>query len=217
MKKLIFMLVIGVALVTGVLTLTWMPLEASAEFKEGKDYRRLSTPVPTATGDKIEVVEIFWYGCPHCFHLESKINGWVTNKPENVAFMRLPADLGRQVGRTHARAFYTAEALGVLDKIHEPLMQAIHVKKQPLNTKAQLAQFFAEQGVDKKDFEEAFNSFQVDTEVRRSQKLVRSYRVGSVPTIVVNGKYIVDSALAGSPDKIFEVVNYLIDKEAGTS
>lgn len=186
---------------------------AETQFQEGTHYQRLNTTVPTSSDDKVEVVEAFWYGCGHCYNLEPAIETWVANKPEHVVFSRLPTVLGRS-WEPHARAYHTAEVLGVLDKIHQPLLEAIHKDKRRLMNEDQLAEFFAEQGVDKDAFRKAFNSFAVETRLKRSQDLVKRYRLRSVPTIVVNGKYVTDTSMAGSGQKLFEVVNYLVEKEA---
>ncbi len=187
----------------------------AAEFEEGKHYLRLAEPVPTAAPDKIEVVELFWYGCPHCYSLEPRIEAWQQSKPDNVAFVRIPAVLGGRNWKLGARAFYTAEVLGVLEKTHGALFAAIHKDKRTIGNKQQLAEFFAEQGVDKDQFFKAYDSFAVETELRRSRKLVRRYRISGVPAIIVNGKYMVTVSSAGSPDKVFELVDFLVQKEGG--
>ncbi len=199
------------------LILSWLPMIACAEehsdFQEDTDYRRLETPVSTATDDKVEVVEAFWYGCGHCYRLEPVIEEWLKNKPDNVEFVRIPAVLGSN-WEPHARAYYTAEVLGVLDNIHKPLMDAIHLQKRSLFNENQLAEFFAEHGVDKKAFFKAYNSFEVETRLQRSQQLIRRYRIQGVPAIIVNGKYVTNGTMAGSVPRMFEVVNYLVEKES---
>jgi thiol:disulfide interchange protein DsbA len=193
--------------------LLWLPCAAMAEaFQEGKDYLRLASPVPTATPNKVEVLELFWYGCPHCYSLESEVNRWLSRKPQNVEFVRLPAVLGRH-WELGARTYFTAETLGVLDKVHEPFFRAIHERRRTFANKEQLAGFFAEQGVDEKAFLEAFDSFAVETKLRRSQELVRRYRVDGVPAVIINGKYIITTSSAGSAAKVFEIVDFLVGKE----
>lgn len=185
---------------------------AASPFEEGTHYQRLSTPVPTSSNDRVEVVEAFWYGCGHCYSLEPALEKWVADKPDNIAFVRLPAVLGSS-WEPHARAYYTAEALGVLDKIHQPLLDAIHVEDRRLANEKQLAEFFAEQGVDKETFRKAYNSFTVETRLRRSQELVKRYKLRAVPTIIINGKYVTNTTMAGSGQKLFEVMDYLVEKE----
>lgn len=179
---------------------------ADPAFQEGKDYVRLPTPAPTATPDKIEVIEMFWYGCPHCYDLEPIAQEWLKRKPENVIFTRIPVAFGK-TWESGARAYYAAEALGVLDKIHQPLFDAFHQHK--LNNEDQLAAFFAEYGVDQEAFRKAYKSFQTETQLRRGNQLAQRYGVRGVPAVIVNGKYDVRSP------RIFEVVDFLITKESG--
>lgn len=199
--------------------LLWLPLagaEDNAPFKEGVHYQRLNNPVPTSAGDKIEVVEAFWYGCPHCYSLEPMIEEWLKRQPDNVAFVRIPAVLGRN-WEPHARAYYVAKELAILDKIHKPLFAAIHAQKRPLGSEQQLADFFAEQGVDKDAFRKAYESFAVaKVELPRSQKLIQSYGINGVPAFIVNGKYLTSGSMAGSHEKLFEVLDFLIAKESKT-
>lgn len=201
-------------LIPWTLVLLWPFLmgQAVADLQEGSDYRRLASPVPTSVQDKIEVVELFWYGCPHCYSLEPAVEEWVENKPDNAAFVRIPAVLNRN-WELDARVFHTAESLGVLDKIHRPYFEAIHKDRRRMTNEAQVAEFFAEQGVDKEDFHKAFNSFDVETRLRRSQQLVQRYRISGVPSFIVNGKYEVSPSMAGSQTRIFEIINSLVEKE----
>jgi thiol:disulfide interchange protein DsbA len=192
------------------LTLLCFPLltvNAQELYKEGVHYELLPEPVATSTDDKIEVVELFWYGCPHCFKLEPQVESWLKNKPENVEFVRIPAVLGRhwEIG---ARAYYTAEELGILEQTHQAMFDAIHVQNRPMADEQQLAEFFAEHGVDQAAFEKAFKSFNVQAKFSRAQELVRRYRIRGVPSLIVNGKYKASS---------FDVVDYLISKENDSS
>lgn len=193
----------------------WLPVAVhAAEFQEGTHYQRLSSPVPTAADDKVEVVEVFWYGCPHCYRLEPEIETWLENKPDNVAFIRLPHTLGRRIGELHARAYYVAEILGVLDRIHKPLFDAIHAEGRAINTPEQLAEFFIEHGVDREAFDKTFDSFELHAKFNRGQQLMKQYRITGVPAMVVDGKYVTNATLAGSEEKIFEVIDYLVGKES---
>jgi thiol:disulfide interchange protein DsbA len=133
--------------------------------------------------------------------------------PSNAEFVRVPATLNRG-WQVHARAYYTAEALGKLDEIHEGLFKAINVDRNPLNTEDQLVGFFAGYGVTEEEFTEAFNSFAVQTKLRRADSLVRRYRITGVPAMVVNGKYVTGADMAGGIPQLFEVVEFLIDKES---
>lgn len=182
-------------------------------FDEGIEYSKLATPQPTETGSKIEVLELFWYGCPHCFQLEPTLNKWLEHRPANVAFRRMPAILGPH-WEPQARAYYAAELLGVLDKMHEPLFDAMHVKKKKLADENELAELFAEQGVSKNAFLKAYRSFTVDTKVRRAVEMGKRYGVDGVPAFIVNGKYRTSANQTAGYDKLFEVIDALVVMES---
>ncbi len=202
------------AWVLGLLFVIATPLWA-AGIDEGIEYKTVSPRVDNQIDDKkVEVVELFWYGCPHCFHFEPLLDQWIKNKPRNVNFVRIPAVFNPS-WRLHAQAFYTAKVLGVLDKIHQPLFDAIHIKGQRMASADELADFFARHGVKKKAFFDAFNSFAVDADVRRAEDLTQRYGIDGVPSLIVDGKYRTSASLAGSNEKMLEVVNYLIAKEQG--
>ena len=180
---------------------------AAPAFEEGKDYVRLPTPVPPATADKIEVVEFFSYTCPHCYDLDPTVRDWLKRKPENVTFTRIAVAFGAN-WEPSARAYYAAEVLGVLDKVHQPLFDAIHREKRKLGNEDELAAFFAEHGVDPEAFRKAYSSFQTETQVRRGNQLAQRYGVRGVPAVIVNGQYDVRSP------RTFEVVDFLITRPA---
>ena len=180
---------------------------APPPFEEGKDYVRLSTPVSPATPDKPEVVEFFSYTCPHCYDLEPTARQWLKRKPENVTFTRIAVAFGAN-WEPSARAYYAAETLGVLDKLHQPLFDAIHREKRKLGSEDELAAFFAEHGVAPEAFRKAYSSFQTETQLRRGNQLAQRYGVHGVPAVIVNGQYDVRSP------RLFEVVDFLIAKPA---
>ena len=179
---------------------------ADPPFQEGKDYVQLPTPVAPETSDKVEVIEMFWYGCPHCHDLEPSVQEWLKRKPDNVEFTRIPVAFGAS-WEPGARAYYAAEALGVLDKVHQPLFDAYHQRRK-LSNEDELAAFFAEHGVDQEAFRKAYQSFQTETQLRRGNQLAQRFGVRGVPAVIVNGKYDVRSP------RMFEVVDFLIAKEA---
>jgi thiol:disulfide interchange protein DsbA len=185
---------------------------AAAEELTG-GYETLDTPQPTQNPDKVEVIEFFWYGCPHCYDFEPILESWVKKLPANVDFIRQPAAFS-DLWAKHAKAFYVAQALGVLDQVHADLFDALQNKHQKLESEEQLAAFFTAHGVKEADFHEAFNSFLVDTKVRQAAVTPARYGVTGVPVLIVNGKYKVDGKSAGSHEKMIEVVNQLIKKEA---
>ncbi len=198
------------------MALVLLALPVFAEFKEGTEYQLLATPQPTSSGDKIEVLELFWYGCPHCYHLEADLNVWLKHKPDDVAFVRVPAVLGPP-WELLARGYYTADLLGVLDKIHEPLFDRIHKERKPISNASELKAFFLEQGIPEADFDKTFNSFAVITKTNRAKEARNMYGLTGVPTIVVNGKYRTTATLAGSNEKMLQVVDFLVAKERAAS
>ncbi len=188
-------------------------LAQAAEFQEGRNYTRIVPAQPTESKGKIEVVELFWYGCPHCHRFQPYLERWAKQLPADVEYRRMPATLAEH-WIIHARAFYTAEALGVLDKIHKPLFDAIHAQKRRLDTEERLMEFFAEQGVSNDDFKKTFNSFSVETKVRRAKEMSRRYMTEATPSVVINGKYILNSGqVEGNFNTMIKAMDFLIDKE----
>lgn len=194
------------------LVMALMALPVLAEFKAGTDYQVLATPQPTADSARVEVLELFWYGCPHCYHLEPELSAWLQHKPDDVAFVRMPAILGPS-WELLARAYYTAELLGVLDQIHRPLFDHLHKDHQRINSTAGLKAFFVGQGVSAADFDKTFNSFAVVTMTNRAKEAHNLYGITGVPTIVVNGKYRTTAGIAGGNERMLQVVDFLVAKE----
>jgi thiol:disulfide interchange protein DsbA len=188
------------------------PATATESFDEGIEYQLIVPPQPTSTPDKVEVVEMFWYGCPHCFHLEPEMKDWLKHKPENVEFVRIPAILNPEWA-IHARTYYAAEVLGVLDKIHDPLFNALHVERQRLFDLDSIAAFFAKHGVPEEDFRKAYHSFAVEVKLRRAQRLTRAYGINGVPAMIINGKYRTDATLGNGTQGMFRVVDFLVAQE----
>jgi len=197
------------------LLLTFLPLfTQAATYEEGTDYERIIPAQPTeAPKGKIEVVELFWYGCPHCYRFQPYIERWAKDLPADVVYRRMPAILGPN-WELLARAYYTAEALGITHRIHRPLFDAIHAQKRRMDSEERLQAFFAEQGVSKDDFTKAFNSFWVDTKVRNALEMSRRYQAQATPSVVINGKYILNpDNTQGDFNTMIKVMNFLIDKE----
>lgn len=176
-------------------------------------YETITPPQPTQNKDKIEVIEFFWYGCPHCYHLEPSIAKWLKTKPKNVEFIRQPAVFNKVWG-DHAKAFFTAEALGVVEKIHADFFDAIQNKEQKLETEDQLAKFFVAHGVEESAFHAAYNSFLVDAKFRQAGGMAARYGVTGVPALIINGKYKTTGPLAKSQDNMITVMDELIKKES---
>jgi protein dithiol oxidoreductase (disulfide-forming) len=180
-------------------------------FQAGKHYKEIVPPQPaTVTG--IEVLEVFWYGCPHCYDFEPALARWQARQPDDVALRRLPA-VFRPSWYLHAKAYYTAEVLGVLDKIHTPLFKALHVDKKTLDDEASLADFFAGFGVDKNEFSQVFSSFTVEGKVEQAKQAIQRFGIDGVPAVVVNSKYLTSASMAGSYDAVLTVVDFLVARE----
>lgn len=197
-------------------------MQSSAVFAidEGFEYNLITPPIATADPTRVEVAEMFWYGCPHCNDFEPTLNKWLKTKPDNVRFIRIPA-VFRESWIPHARAYYTAEALGVLDKTHSLFFEAVHKGHQRLASKKDIAAFFVSNGVKQEEFDQAWNSFVVQSRVKRAITLTRRSGIKGVPSMLVNGKYRTSATEAGinnpggaSNDDMIKVVNYLVAKEA---
>ncbi len=194
-----------------------LPLACSAEsadtseFKLGTHYKAARTATPDPDITKPNVVEIFWYGCPHCYHLEGSVADWLANgKADDVDFHRLPASLGRPVGILHSKAYFTAEALGILDEVHPAIFAALHKHKRRLNTQTDIQQLFIEHGVDEGTFVSTFNSFIVDSKVQQAEATIRGLGITGVPAIAVDNQYHSGIGMAGNPEKLFKLVNHLV-------
>lgn len=180
---------------------------------ESLGYETLSPAQPTQNQDKIEIIEFFWYGCPHCYSLEPAIEKWLKTKPDNVEFIRQPA-IFSSLWEKHAKAYFVAESLGVVDKVHADFFDAIQNKKQKLTTEDQLAKFFITHGVDETAFHNTYNSFLVDAKLRQAKAMAPRYGITGVPAIIINGKYKTNGPLAKSQENIIKVMDRLIQQES---
>ena len=166
----------------------------------------------TETGDRIEVVDVFWYGCPHCYTFLPLLEVYEQIKPEYVEVRRLPA-IFRESWAAHARAYYTSMLLGVEHHTHRALFEEIHEHRNPTDHKEALAAFFERQGVDRTKFEQTYDSFAVESLIRKSVLMQQRYGIRGTPSVVVNGKYRVSGRLAGGLDNMIQVVMTLVDRE----
>ena len=201
------------------IVLLFFPLLACAEqgsvYEEGKHYKTLEKPVATDNANKIEVVELFWYGCPHCYALEPLVNKWTSNLPQYVDFKRMPAVMARH-WEVHGRAYYATQILGVVEQVHEKLFDAIHKRGQKIVDQESLADFYAGQGVDKAEFNKTFNSFLVSSRVQQAKTRQRGFQATGVPAVVVNGKYLIATTMKAGTKGLFDVVDFLVEKERNT-
>ncbi|MBM7062556.1 thiol:disulfide interchange protein DsbA/DsbL [Pseudomonas sp. UL073] len=194
------------------MSLFGLSAQAAEPIEAGKQYTELSSPVPVAKPGKIEVVELFWYGCPHCYQFEPTLNPWVEKLPEDVYFHRIPAMFGG-VWDVHGQLFITLDTMGVEHRVHTAVFEAIHKEGKKLATPEEMAEFLAGQGVDKDAFLKTYNSFGVKGQVALAKKLGMAYQISGVPTMVVNGKYRFDVGSAGGPQQALDVADQLIAKE----
>ena len=187
------------------------------EFVEGTHFQRLPVAVETADDTAVEVVEVFSYACVHCFNFDPMIEAWHARQSEGVNFVRLPAVFSTDY-ELLAQAFYTAETLGVIKAVHTPMFVGIHMERQDLRQAALLQDLFNEHAdVGEEDFNTAYSSFSVRSRVQQAKAKSRAYRVTGVPSMVVNGKYLVTGTMAGSNTKMLEVVDYLVGVEQQAS
>lgn len=183
-------------------------------FLEGKHYHRISPAVETDVEDgQVEVVELFWYGCPHCFQFEPHLTGWKDVKADYITFKRMPAVLNRG-WLAHARAYYALETMGELERVHPLFFEAIHTQGRKLRDAESIARFLSQLDVDADKFKSAFDSLYVETKINRSGQLVRQYGSSSVPTVIINGKYRTSAKDAGGFENVLGVINMLAEQEA---
>lgn len=185
----------------------------AANWEQGVHYYELSEPQPVQTSEKVEVRELFWYGCPHCYALEPFIENWLKNKPENAQYVLMPG-MFHQLSEFHARAFYTFEALGITDKVHRDFYDEIHQRGNRIYNLSGLTEFAAKHGVAAEDFRDAYESFSVDANVRNAKQMFSKYGATGVPTMIIDGRYRVTVSSAGGHEQLLELINFLVDKAA---
>ena len=190
------------------------------QFTEGQHFARMVPSQPTWGGaDKIEVVEFFWYGCPHCYDFEPYLNRWKAQKDPNVRFVKIPA-MWQPVLELHARLFYTEEVLarnGLIkdaDSFRNMVFEEYHRRGNRLTSEKAIYQLFERVGISQEDFDKTWGSFEVDQNIRKAKDLARRYSISSVPAVVVNGKYRTGGSEAGSYAKLIEIIDELTEREA---
>lgn len=212
MKLEHFLCVPVLSLALGISTLV-SAQQGVPEPMEGVHYERIDPAQVTSAPDgKVEVTEFFWYGCPHCYHFEPYVKGWLRNKNEDIVFVRVPAVLNPG-WEGHARFYYAAEALGVLNKLHEPLFIALHERKQRLYKEADLIDFAESQGIDREKFAQAYRSFSVDVKIQKARKLVEGSNITGVPAVTINGKFLTSGSQAGSYEGMVYLMRHLANEE----
>lgn len=177
----------------------------------GEHYTALEQPVATQSQEKIEVIEFFLYSCSHCNAFEPTVKAWAAGLSEDVAFRRMPVTFSA-LGPLFAQTFYTAQDLGVFEKMHPLLFDAIHEEKRQLVNPAAVRDFFVEHGVAAADFEASFNSGAVKAQVKRAAELMQAYRIDGVPALAIDGKYSLNGRQTGGNDAMVTVADFLINK-----
>jgi thiol:disulfide interchange protein DsbA len=178
--------------------------------QDGKDYRTLEKPAAVeAPAGKIEVVEFFWYSCPHCNAFEPKLNAWLKKLPADVSFRRVPVAF-RDDFVPQQRLYYALEAMGKVDELHTKVFEAIHQRREPTNREDAILAFAERNGLDKARFQEHYNSFSVSNKARRAKQLQDAYQVDGVPALGIAGRYYVDGELARNMDRALVITEYLV-------
>ena len=185
---------------------------AQSDFDPAGKFELIQPPQPTDTPGKVEVLDVFWYGCPHCFTFLPTMEAFEKAKPEYVEVRRMPA-VFRKSWENHARAYYTAKLLGVEAKLHRALFEQIHVKGQRTDSRDDLREFFIANGVTGEAFDKTFDSFAVESMLRKSVVMQGRYGVRGTPSVVVNGKYRTSASLAGGYPNVVKVIEALAAKE----
>ena len=191
-----------------------MPLSAFAQraYQEGQDYVALDKRVPSdGAASRVEVIEFFWYSCPHCNAFEPRLEQWAAKLPKDVILRRMPVAF-RDDFVPQQRLFYALEAMNKVEAMHKKVFYAIHVEKRVLNTLPAISEWVAAQGLDKAKFEQIYNSFAVQTKSTRAAKLQNDYKVGGVPALGIAGRFYTDGALAQSMERALQITDLLISE-----
>lgn len=209
MKRREFARACGLAL-AGASALPSLNAQAQMRFESGKDYQPLGHPagVDTPAG-RVEVIEFFWYNCPHCNAFEPAFEAWAKRQPKDVALRRVPVAF-QDSFKPQQQFYYALEAMGLVDKLHARVFQAIHGEHKRLERADAIADWVATQGVDRAKFLEQFNSFSVAGKVSRANQLTEAYKVEGVPALGVAGRFYTDGSMTGSMERSLQVVDYLV-------
>lgn len=183
-----------------------------AEVKRGVHYEKYSVAQPGGENGRISVIEVFSYGCIHCYRFEPVLKKWKQNKPANVDLVQMPVIFDPKNTTLLAKIFYTAESLGVLDTMHDKIFDAIHKEQNHMHDAEAFAEFFAKNGISKEEFNKHFNSMAVGVKVKRADDLTTRYKVSSTPSVIVDGKYLVLTDNIKTYDDIFVIIDTLINK-----
>lgn len=186
---------------------------AQAQPTAGVEYRELSPAQATDVAGKIEVIEFFWYGCPHCYDFEPVLEPWVKKLPKDVQFRRVPAMFNEEYAQG-ARAYYALDAIGQEERLHKALFDAVHTgSRLRVANEAALTEWLGTHGVDTKKFAAAYRSFSVEGKLKRAAQLTQAFKIDGVPSMAVNGKYVVNTDNIRSFEQLLSVTDFLVEQE----
>ena len=194
-----------------ILVFSYVVTSQAEDYKEGVDYDRVKDQ-QTSSGDQVEVLEFFWYGCPHCLVFDPFLHKWVESKPANVEFSRIPV-VFRPEWKAHARTYYALQVIGEGERLHADIFNEIQKKRNRLETEDSIYKFVASKNVNVDDFKQAYKSFAVDGMVRKSIGQLKDYNIAGVPAMTVNGKYLITGEKAKSYENMVKIVDFLVKKE----
>jgi thiol:disulfide interchange protein DsbA len=177
---------------------------------EGVNYVRLAQPLPASTPGKVDVVDFFWYECPHCNSFEPALDAWAKKLPADVNFRRVPVWFREEPFTAQQKIYYSLESLGLVDSMHRKVFAAIHNDRTKLRSPEEIQAFMAKNGVDATKFMAAFNSFAVQTKARQARQVAEGYKIDAVPALGVHGRYFINGTMAGGNDKMLQVADALI-------
>ncbi|UQI40549.1 thiol:disulfide interchange protein DsbA/DsbL [Vreelandella venusta] len=185
---------------------------SAQELVEGQHYTLLESPVETQVEEgQIEVTEVFWFGCPHCYRLQTPVNEWYETLEDDVSVVHMPATMGGD-WNTHATAFYAAESLGIEDELHADFFEAIHEDGRSLTDEDEIAEFFSNYGVSEEEAKQALKAFGVRSEVNKANSRMREMRLMGVPALIVDGRYVVSPSTAGSLENMPQIADALVER-----
>ena len=203
------MILLRKALAALLLALAAVGTQAQSMPQLGRDYTRLDPPRAVTTGDKIEVIEFFYYGCPICYELEPKLARWYFNGPGSVALRRVPAQSSDN-WTDFAKLFYSLEAMGQLGRLHWPVYDNFHFNGMRLNEEAGMATWVANNGLDKQKFIDTYRSPEIQAKIALARDMTQNYEIKGVPSIVIDGKFVTSARMAGGTDELMRVVEQLV-------
>ena len=196
-----------------VMALVSLPVFAwAADYQAGTHYVVLDKPIKASSTEVVVVNEFFGYTCPHCNEFEPQLHRWASEQTDNVSFMPIPVVFGRS-WEPYAKVYFVALNLGVLEQTHQAMYDAVHIDERRMTNRKALANFFAEHGVSQADFDGAYDSFDLQNKLRQGSRLAAQAQITGVPSMLVNGKYMVNATLAGSKEGMLAVVDYLVKLE----